>query len=326
MLHHYRPSTIRLTGVTLGLFGLVSLLSGVAVAQTQIAQPDQKPETDSVVDSSKNGAGPSDTSPTEPASLPVGEEPSTQAAAPAETREPEIPTPATPSTAQDAERREVPPTPPTPGSWSLVRCNPWPCQTGSSLSNSNNVAAKDSRPASESKPTTSASSRSFGASLDVGVPDGIMLGLAARPWSWVRAQAAAGTNGIGPGIRGGVALRLPTEISPSITVEAGQYFEGNANGLASKLGGSSYRGSPMADKIGYQFANLHLGVEFGNEHSMLFLHGGVSYLHTQLHHVNDALQVNNGPSDASTVIAVNGDPRITAWVPSIKLGFLLYLV
>ncbi len=320
MLHHYRTSRIRLTGVTLGLFGLVSSLSGAAAAQAA-----QKPETDSVIES-PNATGTSDTEPTQPASTPVSEDPTKQAFVPAEPHEPETPTLGTASTAPDSEQPEAPSTPRAPGSWSLVRCNPWPCQSGFGVSNGTNSGTKDSRPASDSKRTGSTNIRTFGASFDVGVPDGIMMGFAARPWSWVRAQAAVGTNGISPGIRGGVALRLPTQISPSLTLEAGQYFEGNANGLASKVVGSSYQSSPMADKIGYQFANLHLGVEFGNERSILFVHGGMSYLHAQLHHVNDALQGNNGPSDTSTVIAVNGDPRITAWVPSIKLGFLLYLV
>ncbi len=81
----------------------------------------------------------------------------------------------------------------------------------------------------------------------------------------------------------------------------------------------------MADALGYQFANLHAGLEFGNESSAFFLHGGMSYIHSKLHHVNDALNSNTA-SGSNTVISVGSDPRISVWVPSIKLGFILYLV
>ena len=46
---------------------------------------------------------------------------------------------------------------------------------------------------------------------------------------------AVGTNGIGLGLRGGVTLRMPAQFSPSLILEAGHYFDGNANALASKV-------------------------------------------------------------------------------------------
>jgi hypothetical protein len=162
--------------------------------------------------------------------------------------------------------------------------------------------------------------------LDLGVPDGVMAGIAGRPWSFARAQAAVGTNGISLGVRGGVTLRMPTQFSPSLTLEAGHYFDGNANALASKFAGSNYQDSPVASAIGYQFANMHAGLELGSATTVFFIHGGVSYIHAQLHHVGDALSPGNLGSDGATTVTVNSDPRLSLWTPSVKFGFLLYLV
>jgi hypothetical protein len=162
--------------------------------------------------------------------------------------------------------------------------------------------------------------------LDVGLPDGVIGGVAYRPWSWLRVQAGAGTNSVSPGIRGGLVI-VPLGVGPSITLEGGHYFEGDANGIAGQIVGSGYQRTATAQRFGYQYANAHLGLELGHERVAFLVHGGVSYVHVVLHDANDLLTPKStGPQNGATTFALNGDPVITAWVPSAKLGFLIYLV
>jgi hypothetical protein len=168
--------------------------------------------------------------------------------------------------------------------------------------------------------------RSLGAMLDVGFPDGVMAGATYRPWSWVRLQAGGGSNGVSAGVRGGVVV-IPLGAGPSLTLEGGHYFEGDANGIASQIIGPSYENNRTAQHVGYQFANGHVGIEFGKEVCTFFLHGGMSYVRAEIHNVNDVLggQSNNA-NGVSTSVSVNGDPVIRAWFPSFKLGFIIHIV
>jgi hypothetical protein len=163
--------------------------------------------------------------------------------------------------------------------------------------------------------------RTFGALLDVGLPDGLMAGVSFRPLQWLRLHASAGTNAVSPGARAGV-LVVPLGVGPSATLEAGHYFEGDANAVAGAFGGPEYRDNSMAEQVGYDFVNAHVGLEVGAERFTFFLHGGASYVRAELHHVNDVL----GQSEGDTAITLHGNPRITAWLPSFKLGFVLHLV
>lgn len=167
--------------------------------------------------------------------------------------------------------------------------------------------------------------RILGATLDMGLPDGLMLGVAVRPLSWLRLQASGGTNAISPGVRTGVSLRLPQRVSPSLSIDVGKYFEGNANGVLRTVGGSGYRDSSTASKIGYEFVNLRGGIEFGNVSATFFVHGGVSYVRSRLHHTNDLVSGAIG-TESATSISVADDTPVRAWVPSVKFGLLLYLV
>lgn len=162
--------------------------------------------------------------------------------------------------------------------------------------------------------------RRIGALFDLGVPDGAMAGISYRPWQRLRLHVAAGTNSVSLGVRAGVVV-VPFGVGPSISLEAGHYFDGDANRTASALAGSDYQRNAMAERLGYDFANAHLGLELGSEPLAFYVRGGVSYLHAKLHQVNEAL----GEASDDTSFAFYGEPRITAWLPSFKVGFILYL-
>ena len=180
----------------------------------------------------------------------------------------------------------------------------------------------------EETPTkrTRAHLRSVAAILAAGVPDGIGLGLAYRPAFWTRLRVGGGYNSISPGMRAGLVL-IPFSEGPSLTVEGGYYFEGDANSIISNFAGPAYSKTRTLQKVGYEFVNFHAGLDFGSTFATFFLHGGMTYLHTTLHDANDVLggQTVNSQGEVTTY-TFNQDVSLKLWFPSCKLGLLVYIV
>jgi hypothetical protein len=162
----------------------------------------------------------------------------------------------------------------------------------------------------------------LGVMVDVGVPDGLMASLVARPWSWMRVSAGGGTNSISNGWRAGISL-LPFGAGPSASLEYGRYQDGDANPLAKRFMGSGFGGSPALDRVGYEFINAHLGLDFGSRNVVFFLHGGVTMLRGQIHNLDAAIAGAGGTG--TTEVAVRQDPNFKAVGPSVKLGLLCYV-
>ena len=164
-----------------------------------------------------------------------------------------------------------------------------------------------------------------GVMMDAGLPDGANAALVLRPFSWLRAHGGGGTNMIGKGIRAGVTL-LPFGGGPSATLEAGHYFEGNANGIAQKFAGSTFS-SAMLERVGYDYANAHLGLDFGSSRVVFYIHGGMSYIRAAVHNVDSvvASTASENGANGSTEVSIKADPIVKAWVPSAKLGLIVYL-
>jgi hypothetical protein len=165
----------------------------------------------------------------------------------------------------------------------------------------------------------------FGVMLDAGLPDGANASLVLRPYSWLRAHGGGGTNAIGAGVRAGVTL-MPFGSGPSATLEAGHYFDGNANGLARRFAGSTFS-SALLERVGYDYANAHLGLDFGSERVTFYIHGGMSYIRAQIHNFDSivASTASDNGSNGATEISITKDPTIQAWIPSAKLGLIVYL-
>jgi hypothetical protein len=188
---------------------------------------------------------------------------------------------------------------------------PWAAALAASLSAGSAVAAP---PAAAMRSTIDADHvadalaprhRTFGLSMDVGVPDGAALGLSVRPKvDWLRLGASFTYNGMGPGFRGSLTLdpiRYP--IAPTFTVEGGHAFPGQVPGVSN---------SPA---LTYNYANLHLGLEVGNRETFrFFLRGGVSWL-----------DLGTSNFQAMSGMSGLGDPSYKGWLaPSGKLGFATY--
>jgi hypothetical protein len=150
--------------------------------------------------------------------------------------------------------------------------------------------------------------RTFGMSMDIGVPDGAALGLSIRPaLEWLRIGAAVTHNGMAPGMRFGATLDpVAFPLAPTFTVEGGHYWEGRLPVV---------KDSPS---IGYNYANFHLGLEVGNRATFrFFLRGGVSWVDVSTAHFQSASKSSGGSGI--------GDPSYNGWLaPSGKLGFAAY--
>jgi len=164
----------------------------------------------------------------------------------------------------------------------------------------------------------------FGVMVDVGVPDGLIGSLTIRPRKWVRFSGGGGSNGVSSGWRAGFTL-LPFGAGPSASFEYGGYQDGDANALAKTFGFGS---SPVLQRVGYQYMNAHLGLDFGTRRFVFFLHGGVTMLRGQIHNL-DALIPSSPAGDASatgtTEVTVRRDPNAKAIGPSLKLGLIVYV-
>jgi hypothetical protein len=161
--------------------------------------------------------------------------------------------------------------------------------------------------------------RTFGMSMDVGVPDGAALGLVVRPhFDWLRIGGAVTHNGIAPGLRLGVTIDpVAFPIAPTLTVEGGHYWQGTIPGV---------QDSP---DVGYNYANFHLGLEIGNRSTFrFFLRGGASWIDVNTANFKGSTGTNgmvsaNGSSTTSG--SGFGNPTFNGWLaPTGKLGFSLY--
>jgi hypothetical protein len=166
----------------------------------------------------------------------------------------------------------------------------------------------------------------IGLMADAGLPDGVNGSLVFRPVRWARAHIGGGYNLISSGVRGGVTL-APFGWGPSLTLEAGHYFDGNANGIAKQVAGASFKDSSLLERIGYDYGNAHLGLELGYHRVTFYIHGGMSYIRGSVHNVDSFVQSQTSMSSGSsgTEVSVKQDPVIRAIVPSAKLGLIVYL-
>lgn len=165
--------------------------------------------------------------------------------------------------------------------------------------------------------------RVFGLGLDIGMPDGLNLGLVLAPTRWMRIQASAGTNSAAPNYRGGLSF-VPVGWGPSFTFEVGRCTVAEMNGLLNSFFGISKWVKPYVQEFGYTYANAHLGFDhyFGNW--VLFLHGGYTYLRGTVRGTDPVVVGRNSDQTPNMTVSVAEDAEVRAHTLSAKLG-LLYM-
>jgi hypothetical protein len=172
-------------------------------------------------------------------------------------------------------------------------------------------------------PAKPASLPVIGVMTDAGLPDGLTASLVVRPAGWLRLHGGGSYNMISPGIRAGLTL-VPFGWGPSLSVEGGHYFDGDANNLVRRFAGSGYQSSAALERVGYDYANAHLGLDFGARRVTFYIHGGMSYIRATVHQLDDVVQTQTA-SSAGTQVSIKQDPVIRAFTPSVKLGLIVYL-
>lgn len=150
-----------------------------------------------------------------------------------------------------------------------------------------------------------------------------MLSFVLRPVDIARFHAGLGYNGISPGLRIGAAL-LPFGWGPSVSLDYGHYFEGDANGLAG-LFASADEGSALLERVGYDYVSLRAGMELGGDRFTFFTRGGISWVRTTIHELDSLLEPGGAITNGRTTITVNQDPVLNAFVPSLQLGLIVQL-
>jgi hypothetical protein len=141
------------------------------------------------------------------------------------------------------------------------------------------------------------------------------LELVYRPVEFLKAFGGVGFNLIGPGVKGGVTLVNPYFIHLSLTGELGHYFESDANKpFRLVTGGKSDIAS--LKKVGYDFANALVGLEFGTRF-IFYFRGGFTFMKMQVHSFESTLKQQALPVSRAS------DPTISYKGPTFKTGFQL---
>ncbi len=163
----------------------------------------------------------------------------------------------------------------------------------------------------------------FGLMIDAGVPDGANGSLVYRPWSHLRLHAGGSYNGISPGVRAGASLlAFNFGITPSLTVEAGHFFPGDANPMVERITGQEAN-DPALSEISYQYANAHLGVEFGKSIVTFYVRAGMSYIQSQMRNLNESFEMSTfGESGIS--VEFREDPVVRIVTPTARVGLIVY--
>jgi hypothetical protein len=160
--------------------------------------------------------------------------------------------------------------------------------------------------------------RRFGVTTDVGVPDGANAALVFRPIRALRLHAGGGYNLISSGVRAGVSVvPLSSWVSPTLSIDAGRYFEGDANPIARRIQGDSTYSSPMLERVGYDYVNAHLGLEFGRQWATFYIHAGMSRVSGTVYGIAEEI----GEED----VTLEEDPDVTLWSPSARIGLIVYV-
>ncbi|HEY0476548.1 MAG TPA: hypothetical protein VGD37_03440 [Kofleriaceae bacterium] len=185
------------------------------------------------------------------------------------------------------------------------------------------AAAPDALIAMRTAGAVSSGSRRFGAMADLGLPDGATVSIVYRPIRAIRLHAGLSHNLISLGQRAGITwVPLSWWASPTLSVEYGHYADGNANPLVRAVSGDTTFSSAVLDRVGYNYANAHLGFELGRKWFTFYVHAGASRITGTVHNLTAATM---SESAGTTSVMFSKDPTVQLWSVSARLGFIVYL-
>jgi hypothetical protein len=163
----------------------------------------------------------------------------------------------------------------------------------------------------------------IGAGVDLGLPDGATVSIVVRPIRSIRAHAGLSHNLISLGERVGLTwVPLSWWASPTLSVEYGHYADGNANPLVRMVSGDSSFSSAILDRVGYDYANAHVGLELGRRWFTFYIHAGYSRITSTVHNLSAETM---SESAGNTTVTFSKDPSVRLWAVSARAGFIVYL-
>ena len=170
--------------------------------------------------------------------------------------------------------------------------------------------------------TTAAAGPRFGVVADVGVPDGAGASVAVHPFPALQLSAGVTHNAVTLGYRGAVSF-VPfhrSTFSPVASIAYGHFPEGDANPLMAYVLDDPAYSSPLLERVGYDYADLHVGFEVGSRRVRFTLAAGMSRVTGTVHGIAES-----GDAGGDTMIVLTTEPTVEAWIPSARLGFAVYL-
>ncbi len=157
------------------------------------------------------------------------------------------------------------------------------------------------------------------------MPDFAGATLLYRPLKFVRLGGAVLYDYVGYGVSGGVTVLPYFPIAPSLTIEAGHFFETNAAAKLEQRGVTiDANVRPLLEHFGYTFANAQVGLEIGHPNwFVVYVRAGSTRL---WYTARGASQVATSQQDASSTTRVTiADPSLRAQFPEAKIGFLFFI-
>jgi hypothetical protein len=174
--------------------------------------------------------------------------------------------------------------------------------------------------ATHAAPSSSSGRRFVGLGVDVGMPDGLLVGLVLLPSDWLRLQGAIGSNSASIAYRAGASF-IPVGWGPSFTTEVGHCNLAATTSLLRSFFSVAQWMQPYVQQLGYTYVNAHLGFDYPVGDVTLFLHGGYTYLMGTIHAPEPVLVEDKKTGNTMTVtLAKDGDVR--AYTLSAKLGLV----
>jgi hypothetical protein len=162
----------------------------------------------------------------------------------------------------------------------------------------------------------------LGLQIDAGAPDIAGVSVLYRPWKALRFSGGMLYDYVGYGVRGGVSVQPYFPIAPSLTLEAGHYFDADAYSKLSQRFTIDDKLKPFLQKFGYTFVNAQVGLELGHpDWFVFFVRAGLSRVWMTAQNANAAKDLLKSSQLETTFI---GDPNGRFGIPNAKVGFMLF--
>ncbi len=158
----------------------------------------------------------------------------------------------------------------------------------------------------------------FGVASDVGMPDGLNVGVVLAPAEWLRLGLSAGSNSASLDYRGGLSF-VPMGWGPSFSFEVGHCNTAATTSVVRYFFSVPSWVAPYVQQLGYTYFNAHVGYDWTIGSVTLFAHGGYTYLRGT---VRAPQPVVIDKSNTSVIITQDGS--VNAHTMSAKVG-LIYM-